>query len=175
MGLLSFTQKYSKQALELGKPYCSFIKNTIQPVTEELDSAGYNTNEELDKGAVDMDTETMGIEVIISCSQNLAHGKEKVVNDARRKSTFHHSAGKAERDEPDRHVATLDEMYRSLRFPKLNPLTAIANLVQPEYEKKMTKRIQGRLRNAHLRGCPQELSNYVDSADHRNYLLPWDH
>lgn len=41
--------------------------------------------------------------------------------------------------------ATLDEMYRSPRFPELDPLTAIANLVQREYEKKMSKRIQGSL------------------------------
>lgn len=30
--------------------------------------------------------------------------------------------------------STLDEMYRSHRFPELNPLTAIANLLQPEHQ-----------------------------------------
>lgn len=65
--------------------------------------------------------------------------------------------------------STLDEMYRSPKFLELNPLTAIANLVQPEYQKKMNKRIQSRLRSAHLRGCPQELSNCVDSGE-REYL-----
>lgn len=65
--------------------------------------------------------------------------------------------------------ATLDEMYRSPTFPELDPLTAIANLVEPEYQKKMNKRIQSRLRSAHLRGCPQELTDCVDSA-HREYL-----
>ena len=65
--------------------------------------------------------------------------------------------------------ATLDEMYRSPKFLELDPLTAIANLVQPEYQKKMNKRIQSRLRSAHLRGCPQELSSCVDSGD-REYL-----
>ena len=33
----------------------------------------------------------------------------------------------------------------------------------------MNKRIQSRLRAAHLRGCPQELSNCIDSAE-REYL-----
>lgn len=65
--------------------------------------------------------------------------------------------------------ATLDEMYRSPSFVNLDPLMAIANLVEPEYEKKINKRIQSRLRAAHLRGCPQELSSCVDSAD-REYL-----
>lgn len=65
--------------------------------------------------------------------------------------------------------ATLDEMYRSPDFVNLDPLMAIANLVEPEYQKKMNKRILSRLRAAHLSGCPQELSNCVDSAD-REYL-----
>jgi hypothetical protein len=69
--------------------------------------------------------------------------------------------------------STLDEMYRSADFVKLDPLMAIAMLVEPEYQKKITKRIQRRLRGAHLRGCPQELSNCVDSAE-RKYL-PYGH
>ena len=65
--------------------------------------------------------------------------------------------------------ATLDEMYRSPSFLDLDPLMAIARLVEPEYQKKMTKRLQERLRAAHLKGCPQELSNCVDSVE-REYL-----
>ena len=65
--------------------------------------------------------------------------------------------------------STLDEMYRSPKFLELDPLTAIANLVEPEYQKKIYKRILSRLRIAHLRGCPQELTNCVDSAK-REYL-----
>mgnify|MGYP003295364835 CR=1 FL=1 len=65
--------------------------------------------------------------------------------------------------------ATLDEMFRSSEFLNLDPLMAIAMLVEPEYQKKINKRIQGRLRAAHLRGCPQEISSCVDSAD-REYL-----
>ena len=65
--------------------------------------------------------------------------------------------------------ATLDEMFRSPEFLNLDPLMAIAMLVEPEYQKKINKRIQGRLRAAHLRGCPQEISSCFDSAD-REYL-----
>ena len=65
--------------------------------------------------------------------------------------------------------ATLDEMFRSPDFIHLDPLMAIAKLVEPEYQKKINKRIQSRLRAAHLRGCPQELSSCVDSTD-REYL-----
>lgn len=66
--------------------------------------------------------------------------------------------------------ATLDEMYRSPNFLELDPLMAIANLVEPEYQERMTnKRIQSRLCSAHLRGCPQELSSCVDSTE-REYL-----
>lgn len=53
-GVLSFTRKYSKQALEetcrqaleLGKAHYSFIKNTIPVVAEDLGTSGYNTVDE---------------------------------------------------------------------------------------------------------------------------------
>ena len=35
--------------------------------------------------------------------------------------------------------STLDEMYRSPKFLELDPLTAIANLVHPEYVKKVVE------------------------------------
>jgi len=65
--------------------------------------------------------------------------------------------------------STLDEMYRSPDFIHLDPLMAIARLVEPEYQRKINKRIQDRLRTAHLRGCPQILSSCVDSVE-REYL-----
>ena len=37
--------------------------------------------------------------------------------------------------------ATLDELYRSPKFVELDPLVAIAALVEPEYQKKVNKRI----------------------------------
>ena len=79
--------KYSKQALEetcrqaleLGKPNYSFIKNSIQLVAENLGVAGYNTavNDERNKGAFVMGAEFMDIERLLSRSQSLAQGKGK--------------------------------------------------------------------------------------------------
>lgn len=48
--------------------------------------------------------------------------------------------------------STLDAIYRSPSSAELDPLTAIANLVDPEYETNMNKRYLSRLRSAHLRG-----------------------
>ena len=86
-GVLGFTKKYSKQALEetcrqaleLGKPYYSFIKNSIQLVAEDLGAAGYNmaANDERNKGAFVMGAESMDIERLLSRSQSLAQGKGK--------------------------------------------------------------------------------------------------
>lgn len=86
-GVLSFTRKYSKQALEetcrqameLGKVNYTFIKNTIPVIAEELGTSGYNTsmNEERNKGAFVMDAESMDISRLLSRSQNLAQNKGK--------------------------------------------------------------------------------------------------
>lgn len=66
-------------------------------------------------------------------------------------------------------AATLDEMYHSPDFLELDTLTAIAKLVEPEYNERVNKRITNRLRVAHLLGSPQEIDLCVDSAD-REYL-----
>lgn len=66
-------------------------------------------------------------------------------------------------------AATLEEMYRSPNFLELDTLTAIARLVEPEYNERVNKRVTNRLRSAHLLGCPQEMGRCVDSAD-REYL-----
>lgn len=66
-------------------------------------------------------------------------------------------------------AGTLVQMYASPDFLNLDPLTAIAKLIEPEYRAKKNKRIANRLRAAHLLGCPQELSSCVDSAE-REYL-----
>ena len=86
-GVLGFTKKYSKQALEetcrqaleLGKPNYSFIKNSIQLIAEDLGVAGYNTavNDERNKGAFVMGAESMDIDRLLSRSQSLAQGKGK--------------------------------------------------------------------------------------------------
>ena len=68
-----------RQALELGKPNYSFIKNSIQLIAEDLGVAGYNTavNDERNKGAFVMGAESMDIERLLSRSQSLAQGKGK--------------------------------------------------------------------------------------------------
>ena len=86
-GVLSFTKKYSKQALEetcrqalaLGKTTYTFVKTTIPVVAEELGSAGYNTamSEERNKGAFVMSAEAADINTLLSRSQSLAQRKGK--------------------------------------------------------------------------------------------------
>ena len=86
-GVLSFSRKYSKQALEetcrqaleLGKATYTFIKNTIQSVADELGTAGYNTalNDERNKGAFVMGAEAADINMLLSRSQSLAQSKGK--------------------------------------------------------------------------------------------------
>ncbi len=86
-GVLSFSRKYSKQALEetcrqaleLGKTTYTFIKNSIQVVADELGSAGYNMalNDERNKGAFVMGADAMDINTLLSRSQSLAQSKGK--------------------------------------------------------------------------------------------------
>ena len=45
-------------------------------------------------------------------------------------------------------TAMPNEMYRSPDFLELDPLMAIAKLMEPEYQQQMNKRIQSRLRSA---------------------------
>ena len=66
-------------------------------------------------------------------------------------------------------AASLEELYRSPQFLELDPLSAIARVVEPEYQAKINSRINNRLRTAHLFGCPQDIASCVDSAD-RTYL-----
>lgn len=65
--------------MELGKVNYTFIKNTIPVVAEDLGISGYNTatNEEPNKGAFVMDAESMDIESLLSCNQNLTQSKGK--------------------------------------------------------------------------------------------------
>lgn len=81
-GVLNFSKKYSKQALEetcrqaleLGKTTYTFIKNTIPVVADDLGVAGYNTaaNDERNKGAFVMGADAMDINTLLSRSQKLA-------------------------------------------------------------------------------------------------------
>ena len=62
-------------------------------------------------------------------------------------------------------AATLDSLYRSERFLNLDHLSLIAELIEPEYQDKVSKRVN----NAKLIGCPQSLDDCVDSQS-REYL-----
>ena len=78
-----------------------------------------------------------------------------MTNNAHRKSLFNSLLTELNEMGLPGMSATLDEMYRAPDFLELDPLMAIVNLVEPEYQKKMNKRIQSRLRAAHLRGGPK--------------------
>lgn len=68
-------------------------------------------------------------------------------------------------------AATLNSLYHSDRFLKLDHLTLISELITPEYQDKVSKRVNNRLRHAKLLGCPQDLSECIDSQS-REYLPP---
>ena len=86
-GVLSFSKKYSKQALEetcrqaleLGKTTYTFIKNTIPVVADDLGAAGYKTtaNDERNNGAFVMGADATDINTLLSRSQSLAQSKGK--------------------------------------------------------------------------------------------------
>ena len=88
LGILNFTRKYSRLALEdccrtaISTSHISytFIKNTIAAVAEEIGSRGYNTkvNDERNKGAFVMDPHAGDLERLLSKSSHLAAetGKE---------------------------------------------------------------------------------------------------
>lgn len=64
---------------------------------------------------------------------------------------------------------SLGSMYKSAMIPGTDPLTIIANMVDPEYEQRITTRLNNRLKAAHLLGAPQDINNCVDSED-RKYI-----
>lgn len=87
VGILNYTNKYSKLALEdccrlaIESNHISytFIKNTIASVAEDIGSAGYNTklNEERNKGAFVMGSHVGDIDNLLSKSSKLAADQRK--------------------------------------------------------------------------------------------------
>jgi len=85
-GILSFTRKYSKEALEeccgraleSGKTTYTTIKNTLPAFAEQLGKDGYNThaNEEKNRGAFVMGSAASDIETLLNRSMNLAAGRK---------------------------------------------------------------------------------------------------
>ena len=82
LGVLNFTKKYSRaaleeccgRALELNKVTYSFVKNTIAVVAEEIGTTGFNTrlNEERNKGAFVMGQQRMDVDTLLARSRDLA-------------------------------------------------------------------------------------------------------
>lgn len=87
LGVLNYTKKYSKLALEdcckiaIEQNHISytFIKNTIQTVAEDIGSAGYNTKlyEERNKGGFVMYSHAGDIDNLLSRSSRLAADSRK--------------------------------------------------------------------------------------------------
>ena len=66
-------------------------------------------------------------------------------------------------------AATLEEQYNSPDFLNCDRMTLLSRIIEPEYDSCVNKRFSSRLRFAHLSGCPEDLSNCVDSKD-RSYM-----
>lgn len=66
-------------------------------------------------------------------------------------------------------AATLDSMYHSNVFLQMDRLTLISELITSEYQDKVSKRYNNRLRHAKLIGCPCEIKECMDSGT-REYL-----
>ena len=91
LGILNFTKKYSKLALEdccklaIEQNHISYtyIKNSIASVAEDIGSAGFNTklNEERNKGAFVMDAHAGDIRNLLSKSSRLAADSRKEASD----------------------------------------------------------------------------------------------
>jgi len=65
--------------------------------------------------------------------------------------------------------AALAESYRTKSFLNKDPLILLSELLDAEYQVKVSKRYHSRLNRAHLSGGPQETSNCVDSKE-RKYV-----
>lgn len=91
VGILNYANKYSKQvleecckqAIEVGRPKYSYIKNSIVAVAEDLEGSKTSSalNEEKNRGAFIMDAQKMDVDNLLSRSQNLAHRHGKEVSD----------------------------------------------------------------------------------------------
>jgi DNA replication protein DnaC len=66
-------------------------------------------------------------------------------------------------------ASSLEEIYQSDRFTKIDHLTFLSELIEKEYQDKVSKRLNNRLRAANLINCPQELTECRNSSD-REYL-----
>jgi hypothetical protein len=87
IGILGFTKKYSRaaleeccrRALETRRPTYTYIKNSIAAVAEELGIDGYNTekNKQRNEGAYVMDVSYSDMERLLDRSRALAEKAEE--------------------------------------------------------------------------------------------------
>lgn len=66
-------------------------------------------------------------------------------------------------------AATLDTLYHSSSFLQMDRLALVSELITAEYQDKINKRFNNRLRHAKLTGCPCEINECSDS-EVREYL-----
>lgn len=66
-------------------------------------------------------------------------------------------------------ASAVEALCNSVDFPHLSPTEVIELLFLPVCDKKLNKRYQSRLTDAHLSGCPQTIDNCEDSSE-RIYL-----
>lgn len=66
-------------------------------------------------------------------------------------------------------AATLDTLYHSSGFLQMDRLSLVSELISSEYQDKISKRFNNRLRHAKLIGCPCEINECSDSGV-REYL-----
>lgn len=66
-------------------------------------------------------------------------------------------------------ASTFEESYRSKDFLKKDIVTLMSEMVDAEYQYKISQRYQWRLKKARLLGAPQDISKCVDSKD-RKYI-----
>ena len=62
-------------------------------------------------------------------------------------------------------ASALQELYRSEHYNELDHISFLSEILAPEYSARMDKRISNRLLKANLKGCPQEITKCVDSAE----------
>lgn len=68
------------------------------------------------------------------------------------------------------HMANaLSAVYRSERFASLDHLSIVREILTPEFEARQNTKLANRLKLAHLKGCPEDIDNCVNS-EHREYL-----
>ena len=66
-------------------------------------------------------------------------------------------------------AASLDALFHSKTFDELDRVALLEQLIEPEYQAKISQKFQNRLKRAHLSGGPQSLDKCRGSSD-RVYL-----